>query len=319
MQIDVGMKYYKFLNPEDEVPFIIRMIRIKNTELFVMEDEEGNKFKINKNQLSEYTALTPDALIIFSIVGLQETTKDVIITLHKYKDLLDGDNQPYAVCRQNIVNLFAQATNRSSITYIGCCISNDTCPPDVDFNVALACDSVTYSRKIVTYLDDTLDDILKLVPSTRYDSILKSLHDKIDKNLFRGAVKSLRELMSNSDKDCVPVEFMYDYHKAFNIEEVSFKIHEDQYDDEHSFYILTKDQTNILEGILKIQIKANIVFKYDRNIDIDSITKSYILIRDSSNSIYLVAYVPGQKINREYEQMQDHRDKELLENQISKK
>lgn len=319
MLTNVGMKYYKFLNPEDEEPIIIRMIRIKNTELFVMQDEEGNKFKMTKKQLSEYTALTPDALLIFSIVGLRETTKDVIISMHRYKELLDGNNEPYAVCRQNIVNLFAQATNRSSVIYIGCSVSRDTCPPDVDFNVALACDAVTYHRKIVTYLDDTLNDILNLVPSTKYDQVLRTFYDYIDKSKFKGVVKSLRELMDSQSTDAVPTDFMNDYHRAFNIEEVSFKIDQGkQYNEEYSSYVLTPQQVEILEGILKVQVKANIVFKYDRNIDIDNITKAYVLICDITNTIYLVAYVPGHKINREYEAMEDHRDKELLENQISK-
>lgn len=292
----VGDKYYKIL--EDDSLDIIRIKRIKNENTFICIDNTNKEVKLSKKELEDYIKLKPDGYITLSIVELQEKIKDVLVCIHTRKDIDNGIQIPYAVCRQNIYDVFTNAINRdNNKTYVGCSVSIDTVPADVDYKMMVACNSVLSSNMISIYLDDKYEDILNLIQrKDKYDEILSILYNGILNADVYGYCNSLNQLLKDNN-------FMYDFHKAFNIEEVDFIL------EVENEYELIPEQRIILEDILKEEMFQTYVLKYDKEIDLNKIKRNYILVSDKKEDVYIVAYDKGEYINRAYrDNIKDKRD-----------
>lgn len=295
--IIIGNKYFK----QDDDGNIIDMVRVYRYDMVDTvhtydEDTKANYRTFSLTDLNDnWILLKPHATIVFCIAKCGNDLEDVIICMHKYKDILAGDNEPYCVLRQNITDLFANIVITSSKTYTGCCVSKDTIPEGVDYNIMTACNSVDKNVFISTYMDDTLDDILSLIKTKPFDVTLESLFtDHINyeyskpgfgfakkilkqKDSYDGYCKSLRTLMEENN-------FMYDFYQAFGIIPVDFEIyiHEDG--------AICEEAVEVIESVKMVNIIATIGVKYWYDIDFNSIQNDYCLLIDCKANLYVIGY-----------------------------
>ena len=301
MQPHVGCKFFRYFGDEYEM---YRLIRIKNQDTYVLKDSKGERLKVTKRELQDdYVKLTPDGAITLSVVTLQNHKRDVVITVHRTKDIEQGDDTPWVICRQSIYDLFTNLTNHDAdVQYIGMSISRETCPPDIDFRECSACESVVKCQLIDIYMDDKFDDILSLLDHNQADEVLAEM-SKIQTDKILGWTSNLKDLM-------ISTKFMYDFLRAFDIYPLNFKI---TVQDDNT---LPVEQIEQIEDTIKAKIEKIMVLPYKKDIDLDEIQQDYILVSDAIQEIYVVAMIKGEYINRPYEQLEDHRDRDAMINII---
>ncbi len=309
----IGSKFFK-CDDNGNVIDIVRVCKYDNNtdHVSVINDLDKSKIKSKKKMnLSElyrdYSQLTPHAIINFCIATCGSGTEDVIVMMHRYKDLLSDNPVPYCVLRQSITDLFANTIIKSNKMYTGCCVSLDTCPEGIDYQIMVACNSINKSTVVAAYMDDTLDSILELVKVKDYDLTLGSLFtDHINyecksnpvlagaasiiksKDSYDGYCKTLRKLMEENN-------FMYDFYMGFDIIPVNFEI---TYDKDG---VLCEKATQVLEYFKMVNIKSTLTLDYWYDIDLDSIQNTYCLMIDSTNTLYVVAYVSNGRKHIELE------------------
>lgn len=291
----VGQKLYKTL--ENGSIYIIRVLRRQNETTYGCIDEKGKKLKITEEEMKQYTKLKPDGYVTFSIVNLDNNIKDVIVAVHRQKDVEQNIQIPYAVCRQSIMDVFSNQVRNSYITYIGVSVNIENIPEGVDYRMVLACNSVEYATMISVYLDDTLDEILSLLnKQEKFDMILNHLANNIKQERVFGYCKSLKQLLIENN-------FMYDFLRSFNIHQVDFTTII------NNGYTLNPEQRVYLEDLLKIEMFETYVVKYTKEIDLNKIKRNHVLISDKNNDIYIIAYDKGEYLNRTYRDgIKDKRD-----------
>lgn len=294
-----GDRFYKKVSNDDSED--IRLVRFKGVNDVSVIQTNGKQFKISKQSLEEnYVKLIPDGIVTFSIVDTgkvnDKDTKDILVSLYKTDDLNDGNNIPYVVCRQNIQDFFTTQINTNPyVQYAGLCMSKNSCPEGVQFEMILACNGILNNVGVSIYLDDSLEDILSLINTSKYDSLLQDMHSHIAFNVV-GHCKSLKELLVDN-------EFMYEFHTTFDIIEVKFDTEIIRNDELHP------EQRSILEEIIKCEMFKTYVIPFDREIDLHEIQRSYIMISDSKNDIYIIAYDKGEYLNETYKKgNKDQRD-----------
>ena len=279
--IFVGDKFYKTI---DNKTVIVRVVKINNSKITVSLGD--NKFNIsNEILLNDYTKLRHHGSIFFSIVSLQGDNKDVMISFFRRDD--EG-HLPYAVCRQNMENIFMSRASLmreelNGIFYLGVSMSQDTCPEDIDYNMILTCSGVCHSQRINIYMDDTFEDICNLIQKQKkYDDILSNLYDKTAGSHVQGVSRDIISLM----KDTI---FMGDVMKGFGIYILQDII-------EVNGYQLAYEQKRILEKELNVEMKQTYVVPFDYTVNIHDIKRSYVLVKDMTERLHIVAYDKGDYI-----------------------
>lgn len=281
-----GTKFFRYIDGQDSP----EMVRIYSTpseksksDSVLYFDKDGNKKRMSLEYLlGNYKMLKVDGLIMFSIVSIGEAP-DVIVAL---QDLKSDQPSPYAICRQGISDVFSNMTKKTDVAcYVGISISRDTCPADINFDETMVCTDLKYYKPIAVYIDDTLDDILKLFSNKRFDNALiecKKAAEKANQNnekVFLGFNNTLKELLEANT-------FMYDFRKCFNITELPFSINEES-------EILSAENVLFLEHELKVNIMETYVIKYSKEIDLSSIKRNFILAssaQDNFSDLYIVGY-----------------------------
>ena len=235
IKIHIGSKFFRYIDKDNEQ--VLELIRILKADpikdkirYFDMHTGKANTIDY-KTLIDNYSELSPDGSIIFAVASVGNAN-DVIVALKDYANKSKNE-LPYAVCRQSIHDFF-QDFNKEDFRRIsvGISVSQDTCPSNIHFGQVLTCDASKeiYQKHVMIYLDDTLDDILKLVRSTKYDNALKKLktmayqearQEGFNENNIIGYCESLRDLLESNT-------FMYDFRKCFNIVEVPFHIDPDR-------------------------------------------------------------------------------------------
>lgn len=297
----VGCKYYRYI--DDDKLEVIRVYGYSNeSEVKVyLENDKNNKFKLSLQELKlNYMRLTPHAVVVFCIANLKDNLDDVIVSVHRMSDLNSNEPTPYCVCRQNITDIFANQLKLSNKMYTGCCMSLDTCPPDIDYRIMMACNGISKSVSICCYMDDTLDSILSMVKTKDFDNTLVSLfndhvsfetrnnpalaviRDRIVKlEHYNGYCKTLRLLLEQNN-------FMYDFYRAFNIIPLNTEVSINPNDASADI-----NTVSILENIYQIHINSTFAIKYWYDIDLDEINNTYSLVIDKNNNLFVIAYVSG--------------------------
>ena len=127
----IGAYYFKYEN-DDLV--LLRLYKVKDENTFLLKDKQKNKVVLTKEQLEEFTMIEPDGLIIHVLASDPRQGVDTICMLYKIDDVDNNVMEPYAVCRQNIVDPFETILNNdSNKIYVGVSMSRDTAPADFDF------------------------------------------------------------------------------------------------------------------------------------------------------------------------------------------
>lgn len=291
MKIYVGDRFYKEFSDDDKEDF--RIVKIKNENTFRIKYTNGELDTITRDVIEkEYVRLIPDGLIAMNIVNVgkvrpedKEELKDVIVAIYKTEDLDNGVNLPFAVCRQSIEDLFTKQINTNPyVQYAGMSMNQNNVPAGCDFIMILACNSIAYSVGCSVYLDDTLEDILGLINTKKFDDVLSSMYAKIAPNVF-GYYPTVKELLVNND-------FMFDFRQAFNIEKVYFTMKVNEED-----YSMDLEQLKVLENIVHFIMEEPYVIPFSRDINLDDIKRSYLLVSDEKDNIYIVIYDKGEYKN----------------------
>lgn len=286
-----GDIFYQYINEEI---YIARVIRCKSTEKFVLRGSDKREFSLTRKQISdEWSRLKNNAYVSFYIVKLAGDAKDVVVTVNRREDLDNGIAQPYAICRQQVSNLFNEILIKDNIYHLGMSVSRDTCPPDSKFEDAFACNGLEEGETISIYLDDTLESMLKLIKMDKYDAVLKGIYKDINHRITEGACESLKELLEYHD-------FMYDFYLGNGIARVPFEVINNSLDIEQILY---------LEHLNKHVLIEPMVVPYDIDMDLSKIERAHIRIIDINKNIYIISYLEGEYVNRYFkDNIKDKRD-----------
>ena len=214
----IGGYFFKY---EDNELIMLRLYKIKSKNTFLLKDKQKNKVVLSKKQFEEFTLLEPDGLIVHVLASDPQHGIDTVCLLYRMKDINDNINEPYAVCRQNIIDPFETLlNNNSNITYVGVSISKDTAPEGFDYSSVCIAAGIRSQKIHFIYKEDILDDILSFVNEEIYDkalSIVKTHMNEFDNIKYKGFNDSYRSLLTEND-------FMYDFKRAFEIIRINLTI-----------------------------------------------------------------------------------------------
>lgn len=288
----VGTKFFRYL--ENGYIEVLRVLVDKNPECVkCLVEGSNNRRRISLKELKEdYTKLTGDGVIYFNIVKVGKL-EDVMVLAYRYKDIEENNKYPYVVCRQNITDIFANTINPDYNNLItGLAVSMDSLPEKVPMDTLLACDELIYSTSVVIYMDDTLSGILSMIKTKQFDNVLFNLylehikykykyefHEKLMMKVVDGYVKNLQSLMEDN-------EFMFELYRGFGIIWVTFEITEEEI--EHEALSLSSRIT--LSPIIMKNMSSSLLIPFDKSIDLSKIERDYLLLMDSKNKLYVVAY-----------------------------
>ncbi|MGL5749327.1 MAG: hypothetical protein ACRCXT_02280 [Paraclostridium sp.] len=305
-KITTGEKYYTF---KGDSPVVFRVIKTKNELQSSIRWENTNIVEtINNSEISsKYILLKPDGYISSNIVEVDNGYKDVLVTLFRRKDLDQKMGVPFAACRQNIMDIFTLQTQRpeDNNIYIGLSVNINNIPEDVAYETILGCHCIPYNKMVAIYLDDTFDSIFELINNKKFDEVLSIMKNQNNNTFIKGYCDTLKQLLTENN-------FMFDFYSAFDITKVAFDI--EVINDE-----LHPEQVILLEDIFKCEMFKTYVIKYGKDINLNDIQRSYNLISDNKDNLYIVAYDKGEYINRYYrDNIKDKRDSVMLLKHMNK-
>ena len=287
----LGSKYQTYIN--DEL-VVLRIIKIKNENTYVLKDKDNNKVIMTSKELNECILLEPDAFLnIFSSIDEQDL-KDVYVCVNKSVDLVANKQLPALVIRQCIYNNtknMAASLQSSNDIYLGDCFLN---VEGVNIEEILQFKDINDSISLALYIDDSLDDIFDCIgkEDEKINETLKELKENtnLDNYNVLGICDTLRQLMEDND-------FMTNFRYIFNITQVNFPIEIEDTIIEDGIVKINNKQKELICKIVGYELFNISVIEYDKDIDISKIvSKSHIVIADSNNKIYLISYVLGQPL-----------------------
>ena len=305
----IGHKIFK--TNDDGSLSIYRIIRCneKDNSVFVSGDSGAKKY-IKKEDLKQYKILEPDGVLSLSIVSLKDSdgkvVKDVIVTCAKYLEMKIGVLRPYAICRQNITDIFANlicTTSDNDVVGLSC--NRDDCPTNFDMGMMLISDEVLKYEFVNFYRNDTLEDIFKFVDTREYDMVLTGLyttHCKYSddpsaafKKKDKGWCKDLKTLLQDNN-------FQADINQMLGITDIAFDLSEYIYEkplpdpDKGNYYTLPEDLKIWLAGTFKVSINDLTVIEYDYDINLaDFNNANYFFLRDTTKTLYMIVYTTAGK------------------------
>lgn len=314
----IGAYFFKYEENEDgkQELILLRLYKVKSKNTFLLRDKQKNKVVLSKNQLEEFSMLEPDGLIIHVLTSDPQQGIDTVCLLYRMKDINDNINEPYAVCRQNIIDPFEMILNNDkNTTFVGVSISKDTAPEGFDYKSVYMAAGVRNQKINFIYKDDSFEDIMSFVNEEIFDKalmIIKNHMDDSDIIKYKGFKSSYRSLLMEND-------FMYDFRRAFDIIRLNKSIDTSiNRWTEDGIYKISQEEIRTIESLTKHVVIDPILIKYSKSIDLSEIKRSYIVFEDLNNELYIVSYDKGEYINREYDSLEDQRDKELLQRVIHK-
>lgn len=308
-----NMLGYKFFSQDEDGVHLIRIVYVRTpfkpgnmkepSTITIYRYDTDKKEKIRVEELKDYTPLEPDGVFTASIVSLRDNKgqmcKDVVCTAAKYIDLKLKE-LPYVVCRQSVNDIFYNLLiEREENDMVGCSVNRDTCPEGFDYRMLMMAEHIDKYMMINFYRNDTVEDILRLLPQNPYNEILSTLYNQHCKH-----IRDPKAIMKKFDKGwCKDIEtllksnnFEADINQMLGITDVGFEI---------SHYLMKKtlpgkdelydsvsdDLRFWLSSIFKINITDITVLPYDHDIDIVEFKNSkYFFLRDSSKMLYLFVY-----------------------------
>ena len=284
-------------------PFKIDKTTKDPSEITIYDYADGEKKKVRVDSLKEYSPIKPDGVFTISIAHVRDKKgnilRDVVATASKYINMELGLSKlPYAVCRQNITDVFYNLLSKDeNDTLVGMSINMDTCPSNFDFRLMFAADNIVYSEFINFYRLDNLKDILRLVNIKKYNTVLEDLYNKhIEyikrpelsfKNEHGGWCKDIKTLLTQNN-------FMSDINQMLGITQVESNIKDylvDVSKDDITYQIASDDLRLWLSSIYKVNITEVAVMIFDHDVNLaDFNDNRYILVRDNTDKLYLMVY-----------------------------
>ena len=302
----VGCKFYRY--DENENLDLLRVVGVQNIDTIKIRHNDGKEEKVNPAKiLDNYRMLNSDGIITFSLVtvdaGNGQNIDDVIVCIHRKTDLDNGQAVPYAVCRQNVNDIFYEYMNpEPEVIYAGCSVSIDSIPENFNYQLLMACNDVIKSYGVNVYLDDQLEDILGMVKLKDFDKALQNLLDAHLKYCSPNQViipkpnKSYHGYCPNVKTLLLDNNFMYDFNTCFGITPLSIELSFTDDSQEH----LDSECTLALSMIFRQNITNTYVVPFGHDIDKDSIGIDHMIVKTPSNKLYLIGYtVEGEFVESE--------------------
>lgn len=315
MDVLLGSKWYRY-NEEGKL-VVLRVVRHNsdtNVSVITLKDKLEEIQSLDKRKIEvealeqDYTMLNPDGYVTFNIVTIGEKDakhiQDIIVTLHRLKDLNSGNKIPYAVCRQNIINTYSTVIMKHSTDWeVGMTMSVETIPEGIDYNIMTACNTCDKVISVAAYLDDTLDDIIRCIKPKdlhEYDYVLNELyHDHINNipkefreeacryPIHKGYCRYLTQLLSYTD-------FMYDFERAFGVARIKdISIDNDCITNGNLIdgFTINNNTLKIIEKEYGHKFINPIFFLFDKDINIEELSDNVALIKDDNHKVYLCNYI----------------------------
>jgi len=264
----------------------LRVVRIKNENTFNCKRNDGQLIKISKQELLDnYIRITPHGSLFISIVDMGDKLQDVVLSIFRMSDVKEKTTaEPWCVCRQHISDIFSETMNQNPyLKFSGVSISQNTIMKGHDFKEVLACNGIVENKKYSIYLDDSIEDLLFLIDKkylSRMDNVLENLDNKMNDDFHEGYVKSLKELLEKND-------FMYDFLEGFGIQRVSFPIMEPEGTELQPLHRYE------IEKITSCEMLKTYVIPFNYSINMNEVKRSYQLVCDINNNIFIIAYDKG--------------------------
>lgn len=279
----------KFFNSDG---FILRVKAVRNKDLFIMEDENQKIYKVKRRVLDEeFTKLNPIGIFTVFEVKIGGGKKDVICTLHRSIDMEKGINLPYIAARQTMINVFAAPLeNNPDMIPIGCCMSNKTCPTNVNFDILLQNEGIVSSSIVSVYLDDTIDTILRYINTINYDNVIYYFRRKFDSDGMRNTGYNLYSFLDNNG-------WMSEFDNAYNIINLNDDIINMKNNDIQTNII---ELQYLIEKEIEYKVSIQQIIKYDETVDLRRLAgrDEFLFVRNNNkeNAIYIIKYYKGEKI-----------------------
>lgn len=255
-----GCKYRRKVEPHNA------FITLSNEASKMLVEVESYSLAMSTEDLVEkYIKLVPDGMITASKVHINGQN-DVVITLHR-----DDEQLPYAVCRQNIVDIFSPP--QPDLTVLGVSVSVDTCPSNANIVQFLAADETLVFKAMAVYKDDSLTRILRYLGNKKpFDTALKQYLMDIEAvdSFIIGTCSNLKWLLSANN-------FMDDFRSCFHVIDTNLEIRVDQ----EALNIIQADN---LSGLIGDTIADSAIVQYDRTVNMNDIDKKHVII--NANIVY---------------------------------
>lgn len=289
-----GLKFYRFKD-DSEIPDIVRLIsydEVKHEYEVTTSTQETTHISEDEIE-NKWIKLNPDGIVVFSTViskdNQGEDVPDIMVNLHRIDKDSGGmiEKYPFCSCRQAVIDIFALLQDNTR--YIaGMCMSQKTCPPELDYRSVLAYEKMTRYMSVAIYMDDHLSDILGLFNNRPYNDRLALIKSR-DKTGIQGYQTDLYAFLHEN-------YFMLDFHQAFNIHEIPFN--ELDFEDDATNRVITD---YIIANTQEVPIKLYPI-PYTKYIDLHDIKRKYILVCPDSykypmGNITLIAYDVSQTIS----------------------
>ena len=263
-----GTKFYYF-EENKETPQVVRLIQYDDLKrrYKVTDGSDNRDFYIDQETLeNNWVKLNPDGilefLICYAIDNQGDEVPDCMVTLRRKTPNGGYEPIPYLVCRQAALDIFILLQQEKYVA--GMCITQDTCPPELKFDGCYKYSKFTRQELVATYMDDTLDSILRVLNTKKYDERLRLIKSR-DQMGIPGYHDNLRDFMRDNF-------FMLDFHKAFGIHEFEFK--DFDFEDYRTNKVLTE---YIIRNKQEVPVRFYPVH-YSKKIDLADIERHYILI-----------------------------------------
>ena len=317
----LGYKLFK-INENNEAE-IIRIIKIdnKNNKLRNFEKVDIYNYSTDRietgikvEKLKDYTPLEPDAFFTISIATVVDTKgvelEDVVCTISNYRMVKSGMSTiPYGVCRQNITDVFNNllvTSDNDDDMLVGLAVNMNTCPANFEYKNMFVAKSVRDDTFINFYVNDTIDDILKMVDVDIYNKVLSDLFNRHINHIQRPDLLFLSE----HGGWCKDVEtllkinnFQSDINEMLDIMQVDFNIMDYSIDktlskdgEEIKYKSMNEALNSWFSCMAKINITDSTILDYNHDIDLSNIA-NYYLIRDNTSTLYVIFYT---KDNEKY-------------------
>lgn len=315
-----GKKFFRYLSKEtgevlseyiDDKTDVdeLRVIKIKNESEITILKSDGTEQVVCPSFITEneYVELIPHGyLSISNVTGIIKgiSYDDVIVAVYKMEDIFNKIVDPQIVCRQNINDIFYTYLKDShKVDYVGASVSKLTCPENIDMKEFMACDALLYNYSIYYYIDDTLDYLMSLINTKKFDKVLNNLFLKYakDYNVYinpkidyekdyvsvMGHCPNLKALLKDNN-------FTYDFSSMFGITEINIKLEEHLIINNDKvlgeYQTIDDDTVMMFSHLFKKNLTNILVIKYDDDIDISEIKGSFYLLRDESTQLYILSY-----------------------------
>lgn len=253
-------------------------MKIKNIKgyKYYKFDKEKSVINIERNKENDKTwkKLKPDGVMLFSIIKEENNVKRIYIFFYKS----DNYNEPTIIYDSNYLPTF---NGFNDVKFIGGSFTEYNGIKDFDKIEG----KIIYSETIAIYREDTLRMIVDQIECIdKFNDVLMEINKNFkliykEKLIFKDTL--YKNLMTNN--------FDYDINFEFEINNYTGTIN---LNDKLSI----KNIINNIEEYTMFEILQPVIVKYNRAIDLNKISKEYLLFRDDNETLYLITYVQGEYI-----------------------